>query len=62
MPRKKAPEASVEAPETPQEVKASFDVLNLNGVFVRSYSVEIHGESAESLANEFAAKIGGSVN
>jgi hypothetical protein len=39
----------------------SFDVYNADGVLVRSYTLEIHGENAEALANEFAAHTGGTV-
>lgn len=41
--------------------KTSFEVLNPNGVVVRTYSVEDHGEEAESLAKGYAEKIKGSV-
>src|SRR5215216_3450862 len=41
--------------------KTSFDVYNADGGFVRTYTLEIHGENAEALANEFAAHTGGSV-
>jgi hypothetical protein len=51
------------APET-KEKKAkqtSFDVLNRDGGYARTYSVEVHGENAEDLAEEYAKKIGGKV-
>jgi hypothetical protein len=41
--------------------KASFDVFNAGGTFIRTYSVEQHGEKAEDLANEYAGKINGKV-
>lgn len=41
--------------------KTSFDVYNPDGGLVRTYSVEIHGENAEALANEFASHTGGKV-
>ena len=54
------------APEVKEAVttgglKASFDVFTAGGGFVRTYSVEDHGEDAEELAKQYAAKIGGSV-
>ena len=44
-----------------KQAKTSFDVYDINSVMVRTYSVEQHGEDAESLAKEYAGKIGGSV-
>lgn len=41
--------------------EASFDVLNAQGAYVRTYSVEVHGETAEELANTYAGKISGKV-
>jgi len=41
--------------------KTSFDVYNADGVLLRTYTTEIHGENAEALANEFAAHTGGIV-
>lgn len=37
--------------------QTSFDVYN-GAEFVRTYSVEVHGENAEDLAKEFAAHTG----
>ena len=54
-------EPMVQSVEVEQSPKISFDVYNADGVFVRSYTVEIHGENAEALANEFAAHTGGKV-
>lgn len=51
-------EVKEEIVETP---KTSFDVLNSQGDFVRTYSVEIHGEKAGELAREFAGKINGTI-
>ena len=63
-----APEAVSEAPVTaeaddkPKKVKkTSFDVYNKDHTFVRTYSVEDHGNEAEAKAEEYAGKIGGSV-
>lgn len=62
MPRKKTDEVEAEAPqEVSKSDKTSFDVHNKDGGFVRTYSLEIHGENAEALANQYATKIGGSV-
>jgi hypothetical protein len=41
--------------------KTSFDVHTAQGGYVRTYTVEIHGEDAEKLANQYASKIGGTV-
>lgn len=46
---------------TTMEAKTSFDVLNSSGGYVRTYSVEMHGENAEKLAHQYAGKIGGSI-
>jgi len=50
--------------ETPAEETtqgSEFTVHNSNGVPVRMYSVEIHGEKAGELAQEYASKIKGTV-
>jgi hypothetical protein len=47
--------------EAKKEKKTSFDVHNSDGGYVRTYSVEEHGEDAEKLANQYAGKIGGKV-
>lgn len=41
--------------------KTSFEVFNSLKTSVRVYSVEQHGQNAESLAEEYAKKIGGFV-
>jgi septal ring-binding cell division protein DamX len=41
--------------------KASFEVYDKNGALVRTYTVQIHGDGAKELAEEFATKIGGTV-
>jgi hypothetical protein len=41
--------------------KTSFDVHASDGGYVRTYSVELHGEDAEKLAHQYAGKIGGTV-
>lgn len=41
--------------------KTVFTVRNGAGSPVREYSVEVHGPEAGALAEEYAAKIGGSV-
>jgi hypothetical protein len=65
---KKKTESVTETPEivTPEAVtntavKTEFVVTNSSGVEVRTYSVDIHGEEAEKLANEYAGKISGKV-
>ena len=50
----------VKKAETPKEVKKEFSVFN-GDTFIRTYSVEIHGENAGELAEMYAAKIGGYV-
>jgi hypothetical protein len=47
--------------EALKEAKTSFDVLNSSGGYVRTYSVELHGENAEALAHQYAGKVGGTV-
>lgn len=42
-------------------VKVQFDVYNVQGTLVRTYSVEQHGENAGELAQEYASKLGGRV-
>jgi hypothetical protein len=56
-----APEMEVSTSEPVKEAKTSFDVYSPDGGLVRTYTVEIHGENAEALANEFAAHTGGTV-
>ncbi len=51
----------VQEATTSAKVKASFDIYTPGGGFVRTYSLEDHGEDAEKLANQYASKIGGSV-
>lgn len=41
--------------------KTEFEVYNSSGGYVRTYSLELHGENAEKLAHQYAGKIGGSV-
>ncbi|MEW6126734.1 MAG: hypothetical protein AB1757_06825 [Acidobacteriota bacterium] len=53
--------AAIEAAKVAKEAKTSFDVYTRDGGYVRTYSLEDHGEDAEKLANQFAGKIGGSV-
>ena len=38
-----------------------FSIFDKYGKFVRVYSIDVHGEDAESMASGFAKKIGGSV-
>lgn len=72
MPKKKVaqkplevvnPDAALEVAPTDlaTEVKVSFDVYNSSNGYVRTYSLEDHGEDAEKLAHQYAGKIGGSV-
>jgi hypothetical protein len=42
-------------------VKTTFEVINSDGGLVRTYTFEAHGENAETLANQYAAKINGKV-
>ena len=39
----------------------ALDVFDANGQFVRTYSVELHGEKTVEYAEQFAKKIGGTV-
>jgi hypothetical protein len=55
-----APEVQASETSAPN-VKTSFDVYDVNGVVVRTYSLEEHGEDAEKLANQYANKIGGKI-
>jgi len=43
------------------DAKFIFPVVNSTGQIVRTYTVEIHGEDAGKLANQFATKIKGEV-
>jgi len=54
--------ATVPAEEDSLKGKTSFDVVNSGGVVARTYTVEEHGPKARKLAEEYAGKIGGSVN
>jgi hypothetical protein len=55
------PVEATQAPAKPKKpAKTSFDVYK-NGSHVRTYSVEVHGENAEDLANEFVAHHDGEV-
>lgn len=49
------------APAQKAPAKTEFHVHNSLGTFIRTYTVEIHGEKAGALASEYAGKIGGSV-
>lgn len=51
---------AVPEPE-PRELGNVYSVLDATGNVVRDYSNGIHGDDAESLAQQFATKIGGSV-
>jgi hypothetical protein len=44
-----------------ENIQTSFDVVDNNGNDVRTYSIEIHGETAKEKAQEFANKINGSI-
>jgi hypothetical protein len=48
-------------PAAPEVSKTSFDVYTRDGGYVRTYSIELHGENAEALAKQYAGKLGGSV-
>jgi hypothetical protein len=75
MPRKKQVEDIVPTPPPvdPDHIDGSerfsnntglqqeFIVCNSSGAPVRSYILNLHGEKAEELANQYANKIGGSV-
>ncbi len=66
MPRKKVIkpiEEKIEEPkvEAPKEAKTEFSVYNAQGDFIRTYSVEIHGENAGELAQGFSNKINGKI-
>ncbi len=54
-------EAKAKAEAEKQALKTEFTVLNSSGDAVRTYSVEIHGNQADKLAEQYAGKIGGSV-
>lgn len=58
-------ETSDSPAEEPKEEKKSsskaLDVLDNGGVFVRTYSEEVHGKDFKGFAEEFAAKIHGKV-
>lgn len=56
-----APEEVPAVSEKPKAKKLEFVVTNSGGGEVRTYTVDIHGNKAEELANEYANKIGGSV-
>lgn len=47
-----------EVKEEVKEIKTEFSVFK-DGEFVRTYSVEIHGNEADKLAEGYAQKIGG---
>jgi len=47
--------APSEVQEVTKSTQASFDIIFEDGSVIRTYSVEIHGENAEALANEFVA-------
>ena len=51
----------VEKVEKPEKKVAEFNVFNKEGMFVRSYSTEVHGKEAEQLENQFALKVTGTV-
>lgn len=51
----------VEKVEKPEKKVSEFNVFNKEGMFVRSYSTEVHGKEAEQLANQFALKVTGTV-
>lgn len=57
-PTPKQIEESIE--EDDDSVAISWDVLK-SGVYVRSYSIEVHGVDAKELAEQFATKVGGEV-
>jgi hypothetical protein len=59
-PQAEAPEVEVEAPRE-EEVNKTYSVYNSDGGFVRAFTLEVHGENAGELAQEFAATNGYSV-
>ncbi len=59
---KAAKEAAKTAKVSGKDTGASeFAVFNANGDYVRTYTVEKHGEEAKALAKQYADKIGGTV-
>ena len=62
-PEKQADAAPVDAAEEDESedepVAYDWDVFDRFGNFVRTYTLEIHGERAGELADMFAGKIGG---
>lgn len=51
----------VEAPVKKASGKTSAQVLSRAGALARTYTLEVHGENFETLAEGYAKKIGGSV-
>ncbi len=47
--------------EVVKDTKASADVYDMHGNFVRTYSKEVHGKDFMSLAEQFVAKKAGFV-
>lgn len=41
--------------------KTEFSVYDAEGRYIRVYTLEVHGENAGQLANQFATKIKGTV-
>jgi hypothetical protein len=47
--------------EEVKEVKIEFSVFDEKGMFIRTYSVEVHGKEADKLAEGYALKINGTI-
>lgn len=56
-----APADTDAAPSSEGAVEGTFNVLDKDGNVTRTFSVELHGEDAESQARNFAHKFGGTV-
>lgn len=57
--KKKVDEVESVSPTRSMPVASSVDVLDSNGKYVRTYSLESHGEDFEKLAKGYALKING---
>lgn len=53
--------ASSEGEGSEKATVSAWAVMGRGGKYIRTYSIEVHGERAEALANQFAGKVGGKV-
>ena len=60
-PESQAAPETTSIPSSDVSVENAWSVYSLDKKFIRTYSIEVHGAEAKSLAEQFAQKVNGSV-